>query len=74
MPAIGIRSTVYPFDYNKNNPMEGFDSWNRYIRIENMKASGINKKLRRAMLKKMLSGFKPDFKGLLKETTQILNK
>jgi hypothetical protein len=32
--AIEIKSTVYPFDYNKNNPMEGFNDWALYIRAQ----------------------------------------
>ena len=32
-----VKSTEYPFDYNKNNPMEGFNNWARYIHIENNK-------------------------------------
>jgi hypothetical protein len=31
---IEIKSTVYPFDYNKNNPMEGFNDWALYIRSQ----------------------------------------
>jgi hypothetical protein len=32
--TIEIKSTVYPFDYNKNNPMTGFNEWALYIRAQ----------------------------------------
>jgi hypothetical protein len=34
MPKIapGISKTVYPFDYNKNNPMEGFNDWTIHVK------------------------------------------
>lgn len=36
--APGIQRSVYPLDYNANNPMEGFNQWAEYIRQENTKA------------------------------------
>ena len=27
-----IKSTVYPLDYDKNNPMTGFNKWAIYIK------------------------------------------
>jgi hypothetical protein len=32
--SIEIKSTVYPFEYNKNNPMTGFNDWALYIKAE----------------------------------------
>jgi hypothetical protein len=32
--TIEIKSTVYPFEYNKNNPMEGFNDWALHIKSE----------------------------------------
>jgi hypothetical protein len=32
--TIEIKSTVYPFEYNKNNPMQGFNDWALYIKAE----------------------------------------
>jgi hypothetical protein len=32
--SIEIKSTVYPFEYNKNNPMTGFNDWALYIRAQ----------------------------------------
>lgn len=29
--SLRIKSTIYPLDYNKNNPMEGFNEWCEYI-------------------------------------------
>lgn len=26
-----IATTVYPLDYNRNNPMTGFETWRQYI-------------------------------------------
>ncbi|GEM67598.1 hypothetical protein SMI01S_12040 [Sphingobacterium mizutaii NBRC 14946 = DSM 11724] len=37
--APGVIRSVYPFDYNKNNPMEGFNEWSEYIRIQNLQNS-----------------------------------
>ena len=36
MPKVapGVSKTIYPFDYNKNNPMEGFNSWTLYIKSQ----------------------------------------
>ena len=31
---ISVKSTVYPFDYDKNNPMSGFNNWATYISEE----------------------------------------
>jgi len=34
--VISVKSTVYPFDYNKNNPLndEDFNNWTYYISKE----------------------------------------
>lgn len=32
-----IQSTVYPIEYNKHNPLEGFNEWAAYIHAEVMK-------------------------------------
>ena len=29
--AKGISKSIYPLDYNKNNPMSGFNDWMAYI-------------------------------------------
>jgi hypothetical protein len=35
--AQNIRSTVYPFDYNKNNPMSGFNEFALNVKAELVK-------------------------------------
>ncbi|WP_437918550.1 hypothetical protein [Sphingobacterium sp. LRF_L2] len=30
--APGVQKSLYPLEYNKNNPMEGFNEWTEYIR------------------------------------------
>lgn len=32
MPSI--QKSIFPLEYNKNNPMEGFNDWSEYIRKE----------------------------------------
>ena len=32
--AKGISKSYFPFDYNKNNPMQGFNNWALHIRNE----------------------------------------
>lgn len=32
--APRVQKSLYPLEYNKNNPMEGFNDWNRYIKAE----------------------------------------
>ena len=29
-----VQSTAYPFDYNKNNPMQDFNSWAFWVRFK----------------------------------------
>lgn len=31
---LAIQSTVYPIDYNRNNPAKGFNEWMHYIQVE----------------------------------------
>lgn len=31
---LAIQSTVYPLDYNRNNPSQGFNEWMDYIQVE----------------------------------------
>lgn len=38
--TISVSSTVYPYDYNKNNPMKGFNQWALHIYSENNKDLG----------------------------------
>lgn len=35
--APGIQKSLYPLEYNKNDPMSGFNAWAEHIRKENMK-------------------------------------
>lgn len=37
--APGVEKSIYPLEYNKNNPTEGFNEWAEYIRKENLKNS-----------------------------------
>ncbi|WP_343320299.1 hypothetical protein [Sphingobacterium multivorum] len=37
--APGVQKSLYPLEYNKNNPMEGLNDWNQYIRAELTKAN-----------------------------------
>lgn len=37
---LKIQKSVYPFDYNKNNPLEGFNKWREYVQEEVGKMSG----------------------------------
>lgn len=32
-----VQSTVYPLEYNKNNPLEGYNEWAAYIHSEVVK-------------------------------------
>lgn len=32
--ATGIKGTIYPFEYNKNNPMHGFNDWALHIKSQ----------------------------------------
>ncbi|GGH24857.1 hypothetical protein FAZ19_16120 [Sphingobacterium alkalisoli] len=33
--ALGVKKSLYPLGYNKNNPMESFNEWAEYIRRQN---------------------------------------
>ena len=32
---LAIQKSIYPLDYNKNNPMSGYNEWCQYIAMQN---------------------------------------
>lgn len=38
-----VQKSVYPLDYNIDNPMSGFNSWAQHIREESLKISSPDK-------------------------------
>jgi len=51
-PQRAVQSTAYPFDYNKNNPMENFNSWAFWL---SFKVSEIDKSNYYETLEQMLT-------------------
>lgn len=37
--APGVQKSIYPLDYNVENPMTGFNSWAQHIREESLRIS-----------------------------------
>lgn len=35
--APGVSKSIYPLEYDRNNPMSGFNRWSEHIRKENLK-------------------------------------